>query len=395
MKKLSLNIIGVVTLLSLAGCNKTNSNSHTNFDKAEEFQITEDSVAELNTKFQEVAKETALAMDNVNGKITVKDTNFDYKSESKERVEDVIETTPSSVQISNLNSVLELGVKGVYSAKDKSGFMAYAELKDVSGSLKFSHTDKDNKTTNGAYSLLDNTMEFYHYDATEYIHISSGLKNTVFGILKKSVPADELASVVAAEAMIPKNGKLSVSGIADNIEYPIAEKPGDDFEVEDLDIDSLLKLQNTAMENGYELKDIVSFKVSSNKSHYLSIQVSMDKQMLTNAKDLMDKVGKENVDLPIDVDLETTEFDNYSMTVETDAKKRINYATVKFEGLNINNVDELEEDSYYASSTYVKDTNLNLEATLDYDSDVAKRIPNKKELEQYTEYDLSSFVELM
>ena len=393
MKKLSIKISIAFAMLTLVSCNNNGSSGHTNFDKVEEFAVSETNVNELNAKLQDVAKATAI--DNVNVKASVKDTNFHFNSESKTRNEETVEVETAKIDLENINASLEAGVKGLYSSKDKSGLAAYAELKDVSGLFKFSSVDSTGKEVKAGYNLLDNTMEFYHYEAVEYIHLSTGLKNTLFGFLKKVVPDDSSKSITAIEALIPKNGKIALSGIADSMEYPLMEEPGDDFTFEGLDIEQLLELQNTAMENGYELKDLFSFKAQSNKNHYLSIQIKMDKQMLANAKDLVSKVGEENVNLPIDIDVQNTDFDEFGIIIETDANKRVDYASIKISGFESVKEEELTEENNYAPSEYITNTNVNFEASLDYKADVMKRIPNVKELELYTEYDVAEIVKLL
>ena len=157
----------------------------------------------------------------------------------------------------------------------------------------------------------------------------------------------------------------------------------------DIDIKSLYDLQNTAIVNGYTLNDLVSFKMTSDKGHYVAIQIHMDKTMLGNVKDLIKKVGKDKVTLPVEIDVESTNFDNFNLIIETDSKKRINYSSIKVENLTVNAIEELDEETSFASSTIINNTNLDLTFEMNYKNDVAKRIPNSKELEQYTEYNLA------
>ena len=392
MKKISLLGTGIIlAVLSLAGCNAGGS-GHTNFNKTEEFTVTEDNVNDLNSKIKHVALQSALAMDNVNVKASVKDVNFHFNSESQERGEEEGEvlTSTARVDLENINATLEAGVKGLFSAEDASGFAAYGELKDTKGTVKIAAKNADDTEINATYSLLDNTMEFYHYNATEYIHISAGLKNTFFNFLGKVLPEQYAPIATAIESTIPKSGKIAISGIADGMEFPLIQKPTEeDFEGPEIDIDQLLDFQTTVMENGFELKDLFSLKIQSNKSHYLSVRVSMTKEHLAKAKELAKKIGTENVELPLDVDLDATNFEEFTVVIETDASARVNYASIKLAGFSSQHEEELTDDVYNASKEYITNTNVNFEISADYQSDVMKRIPNAKELELYTPYDIS------
>ena len=395
-KKVLLSFVFIGTI-ALSSCGNSAS-KHADFSKADEFSITEDNVNELKTKLDECSLETALAMDNFSATLVGKDINFDEKQESQQRdyQTEEIETSSTSFKFSNLNFKVEAGSKGIYSATDAKGFSAYAEIKEISGTLRVTSKNNDENEKSGAYKLDSNTAEFYHYDGKEYLHMSSGFKNTVFGIAKKMVSEENTMSITAAETMIPKNGKICISGLFnENTKYPLSEKPDgqsspSSFDI--IDVDNLLKLQNAALENGYEMEDLVSFKVASDKSHYLALQMEITKEGLKNIVDLAEKTGEDMVELPLNVNTRASEIDNYKMVVEFDAKKRLSFLSIKIEGLNVNDVEELDEYSYYASSTIITDSNVDLEVTMDYKANPTKRIPNAKELEAYTEYDLSTFM---
>ena len=398
MKKRVLSILLFTSLLALSSCGG-GSSGHTNFNKADEFEINETSVEDLKTKLNEASKETAIALDNFTSTIVGKNINVDEKETSKSQgeTEDDVETSESSFKFTGLNFKVEAGSKGIYSAKEAKDFSAFAEVKEISGSMKFSSKKNDEKEVSGAYKLDSNTIEFYHYANKEYIHMSAGFKTTLFGILKKVAGEENAASISAAEVLIPKNGKISVSGLLDKAEYPLMEMPGDDYEssmFDFIDVEDLLKLQNAALENGYELEDLLSFKVASDKSHFLAIKMTITKQGFENMKDLAEKTAEsaeEEIELPLDIDTETTEIEKAEMIVEFDAQKRLSYLSLVVDGLNVDDQDG-DEESDYQSSTIVADSNINLELNMDYKSDASKRIPNAKELEQYTEYDLSSLM---
>ena len=119
------------------------------------------------------------------------------------------------------------------------------------------------------------------------------------------------------------------------------------------------------------------------------MKVEINEQGLKNIKDLAAKTTEEDISLPLDVDVNTTSFKNMAVVAEFDAQKRLSYLSLKVENLN---VDDQDEDEYYSSSTIVTDSNAHLEVNMDYSVDPFKKIPSAKELEQYTEYDLSSLL---
>ena len=397
MKNKILSGLLIVSAIALSSCG-SGSSKHASFNKTDQFEINEDSVNELKAKLDECSKETAIAMDNFSATLVGKDINVDQKEETKEKdySTEEIKTSSTSIKFSNLNFNVNLGSKGIYTAKEAKEFMAYAELSEITGSLRVTSKQNDEKEKSGSYKLDSNTAEFYHYDAKEYIHMSAGFKSTVFGIAKKMADEDNALSITAAEAMIPKNGKFCISGLfSENTKYPLSEMPDENYHsntFDFIDVEGLLKLQNAALENGYELEDLISFKVTSDKSHYLALQMEIDKQGLENIKDLTAKTGEDMVELPLDINTSASEINNYKMTVEYDAKKRLSYATIILDGLNVSDEEDLDEYSTYASSTWIKDSNINLELTMDYKANPAKKIPNVKELEAYTEYDLATFL---
>ena len=395
-KKLILLIVPTLLFTSSCGNSKSSTGGSVNFDNVSEYELDEDGVKNLEEKMNKVGLETRRSFDNVGVKGYAKDLNLKITgSESTYKESKVVSTEEKVViDLKDINADVEYGTHGMYSAKNSKEYVQYLEVKSIDGTIHTkvprtveqetteSETTEVEVIAENTANLKDNTFEYYHYNATEYVHLSKDLKNNIVNIAK-TISGDS-ASIAMISALIPSNGKIAFAG--DEESFPIQEEPteetGTEDESEEGFFSSLLGIKNTLEKNGYKLSDICSLKVVEDSKHYLAIYVDMNSKHAEKAREIATKVG--DLKIPFDIDLDETDFKELRICIEADSQAKVSYANVLVSDMKTIGSQKAPESGEGKSGSLNLD-NLNLEigASFDYKTDVLSRIPNEKELENY------------
>lgn len=408
-----------------------------NYDDVEQFQITEPNANDLSDKIAEVIAETLKGFETSAGfDVSAKDLSLDLRAktqkvihpeeESEDLSEELVSEYVSEMEpVSELTSEAEpiiaedtinVGIKDVgfnvslgetilkNEEEDTSNLLGYMELKDTKGTINCSRLDENGKEKRGAYSLVDNTMELYHKNDKEYLHLSKDLANTATGIVSTLVDDSMSYLPTMIKMMIPDSGKLCLTGISEYIPVII-----NDFKEEMMTseltsledessilpsisfVDVLLSLKSFANNNGYLVSDLVSIKVTSDEDHFLGIELSVTKDNWEKDMELLDELMETvEEELPFDFDiddyfdLDEISFDKITMVMEAGADKKLDYARLNVEGFSFENEREIDpETEDQATSIYINNASADVEARIRYNRNVASHIPSDEELAEY------------
>ncbi|MBR0294996.1 MAG: hypothetical protein IJQ67_03735 [Bacilli bacterium] len=408
-----------------------------NYDDVEQFQITEPNVNDLSDKIAEVIAETLKGFETSAGfDISAKDLSLDLRAktqkvihpeeESEDLSEELVSEYVSEMEpVSELTSEAEpiivedtinVGIKDVgfnvslgetilkNEEEDTSNLLGYMELKDTKGTVNCSRLDENGKEKMGVYSLVDNTMELYHKNDKEYLHLSKDLVDTATGVVSTLVDDSMSYLPTMIKMMIPDSGKLCLTGISEYIPVII-----NDFKEEMMTseltsledessifssisfVDVLLSLKSFANNNGYLVSDLVSIKVTSDEDHFLGIELSVTKDNWEKDMEFLDKLMEtveEELPFEFDIDdyfvLDEISFDKITMVMEAGADKKLDYARLDVEGFSFENEREIDpETEDQATSIYINNASADVEARIRYNRNVASHIPSDEELAEY------------
>ena len=409
-----------------------------NYDDVEQFQITEPNANDLSDKIAEVIAETLKGFETSAGfDISAKDISLDLmartqkvrkpeEEESEDFSEELASEYVSEVEpVSELSSEAEpiivedtinASIKGVgfnislgetilqNEEEDTSNLLGYMELKDTKGTVNCSRLDGNGKERRGAYSLVDNTMELYHKNDKEYLHLSKDLVDTAIGVTSTLVDDDMSYLPTIIKMMIPDSGKLCITGVSEYIPVII-----NDFKEEMMTseitsienessilpsvsfVDVLLSLKSFANNNGYLVSDLVSIKVTSDEDHFLGIELSVTKDNWEKDMEFLDELMETvEEELPFDFDiddyfdLDEISFDKITMVMEAGADKKLDYARLDIDGFSFEDEREIDpETEDQATSIYINNASADVEARIRCNRNVASHIPSDEELAEY------------